>query len=170
MGERQVEGGTPRYVPWVERILRAMNVFEAGLGAVLILMILVLVMIQVVARFTPFGGWPWTGEIARFGLVWVAFGLVGYLVGRRQHVALDVLGHVLSPRARRVSDLASDVIVLLICAAFIRDGFELIDAQSGTRTSATGMSMSLVYVLPVAGFLLALARIALDLLPKGSRP
>lgn len=167
MSEAEVEPRASRYAQWVDRILRVMNVVEAALGAVLILMILVLVMIQVVARFTPFGGWPWTGEIARFGLVWVAFGLVGYLVGRRQHVALDVIGHVLSPRARKISDLASNVIVMLTCAAFIRDGFQLIDAQSGVRTSATGISMSLVYVLPVAGFLLAFARIALDLLPKG---
>jgi TRAP-type C4-dicarboxylate transport system permease small subunit len=169
VSEARVERGAPKYVPWVERILRAMNAVEAGLGAVLILMILVLVMIQVVARFTPFGGWPWTGEFARFGLVWVAFGLIGYLVGRRQHVALDVIGHVLSPRASRISLLVADVIVMLTCAVFVRDGLALIDAQSGTRTSATGISMSLVYVLPVAGFLLALLRIALDLLPKGRR-
>jgi TRAP-type C4-dicarboxylate transport system permease small subunit len=122
------------------------------------LAILVLVMIQVIVRISPLGGWAWTGELARFSLMWLTFILAGYLLGRDQHVSLDVIDHILSDRGRRVVVIFSHLVVAAICAALVYEGVDLIEAQSRIRSSAAEIPMSLVYAIPTVGFALTALR------------
>ena len=62
----------------------------------------VLVMLQVLARVTPLDNQVWTGELARYSLLWLSFGLAGYLLGRDEHIALDVIDHVLPTLGQRI--------------------------------------------------------------------
>lgn len=136
------------------KVLRGVELVEATAGVLLLLAILVLVMIQVTVRFTALGGWVWTGEFARFGLMWMAFVMSGYLLGRDQHITLDLVDHILPERGRRVVQIFAHVVVAAICAAFVYEGLGLIDAQSAIRSSAAGIPMSLVYAIPTIGFAL----------------
>ena len=68
MGERQISHERPtfhgsRHGP------AGIEIVEAR-GILLLTTILFMVLAQVIVRFTPFGGWVWTGELARFCLVW----------------------------------------------------------------------------------------------------
>lgn len=140
------------------RVLRIVELVEAALGALLVLTILTLVIIQVTVRFTALSGWPWTGELARFSLMWLTFILAGYLLGRDQHITLDIVDHLLSDRWRRVLHKSAYVIVALICMAFVREGIGLMDAQSIVKSSAAQIPMSYVYLVPTVGFALTAAR------------
>jgi TRAP-type C4-dicarboxylate transport system permease small subunit len=123
-----------------------------------LLAILVLVMIQVIVRFSPLGGWAWTGELARFSLMWLTFILSGYLLGRDQHISLDVIDHILSDRGRRAVVIFSHLVVAAICAALVYQGVDLVQAQSSIRSTAAEIPMSLVYAIPTVGFALTALR------------
>ena len=48
---------------------KAIGIVEQTIGVLLVVVILVLVLIQVAQRYVDtFGGWPWTGEVARLSL------------------------------------------------------------------------------------------------------
>lgn len=155
MVERQIlQQGPPRYRRRVAKVLRVVEIVEGTIGALLLLGILALVMVQVTVRFSALGGWAWTGELARFSLVWLTFVLAGYLLGRDQHISFDLIDFVLPERALRVVRVISYVIVAAICAAFVYDGVGLIDAQSFIKSSAAEIPMSFVYLIPTVGFAL----------------
>ena len=155
MVERQIlHEGAPKYGRRVAKVLRVVEIVEGTIGALLLLGILVLVMVQVTVRFSALGGWAWTGELARFSLVWLTFILAGYLLGRDQHISFDIIDYVLPERALRVVKIASYVIVAVICAAFVYEGVGLMDAQSFIRSSAAEIPMSFVYLIPTVGFAL----------------
>lgn len=153
--ERQIlDEGAPTPRGPLGKLLRAVELAEGAIGAILLLAILALVMVQITVRFSALGGWAWTGELARFSLVWLTFVLAGYLLGRDQHISFDIIDHVLSPRALRVVKIVAYVIVAAICAAYVYDGIGLIDAQSFIRSSAAEIPMSFVYLIPTVGFAL----------------
>jgi TRAP-type C4-dicarboxylate transport system permease small subunit len=155
MVERQIlDEGAPVHRGPLGRILRAVELVESVVGALLLLAILALVMVQITVRFSALGGWAWTGELARFSLVWLTFVMAGYLLGRDQHISFDIVDYMLPERALRVVKIASYVIVAAICAAFVYEGIGLIDAQSFIRSSAAEIPMSFVYLIPTVGFAL----------------
>ena len=157
--ERQiVEERPPKYGGRLGRVLRAIEIGEATAGGLLLLAILVLVMIQVIVRFSPLGGWAWTGELARFSLMWLTFILAGYLLGRDQHISLDVIDHILSDRGRRAVLIFSHLVVAAICVALVYEGVDLVQAQSRIRSTAAEIPMSLVYAIPTLGFALTALR------------
>ncbi|HEX6327894.1 MAG TPA: TRAP transporter small permease subunit [Jiangellaceae bacterium] len=155
MVERQIlDDGAPVYRGPLGKILRAVELVEGAVGALLLLAILALVMVQITVRFSALGGWAWTGELARFSLVWLTFVMAGYLLGRDQHISFDIIDYVLPERALSVVKIASYVIVAVICAAFVYEGVGLMDAQSFIRSSAAEIPMSFVYLIPTVGFAL----------------
>lgn len=155
MVERQIlDEGAPIHRGRLGKLMRAVEVLEGAVGALLLLAILVLVMVQITVRFSALGGWAWTGELARFSLMWLTFVMAGYLLGRDQHISFDIIDHIVPERALRVIKRASYVIVAAICAAFVYEGVGLIDAQSFIRSSAAEIPMSFVYLIPTVGFAL----------------
>ena len=155
MVERQIlDEGAPVYRGPLGKILRAVELVEGAVGALLLLAILALVMVQITVRFSALGGWAWTGELARFSLVWLTFVMAGYLLGRDQHISFDIIDHILPARPLRVVKTVSYVIVAAICAAFVYEGVGLMDAQSFIRSSAAEIPMSFVYLIPTVGFAL----------------
>ena len=142
----------------LERVLRGVELAEAATGVAVLAGIVVLVMVQVIVRFTSLSGWAWTGELARFGLVWLTFILAGLLLGRGEHISLDVIDHVLPERGRRIVFVASSIIVGLICLGFVREGIGLMEAQATIKSSAARIPMPLVYAVPTLGFALTALR------------
>lgn len=148
----------PAYRGRVRKVLRAVELVEGTVGALLLLAILVLVMAQVIVRFAPLDGWVWTGELARFSLVWLSFLMAGYLLGRDQHISLNFIDHLLPELGRRVVSMVANLVVAAVCAGFVYEGIGLVEARSGIRSSAAGIPMSLVYAIPTIGFALTAVR------------
>lgn len=159
MGERQISHERPATLSRrVGTVLRGIEIVEATVGILLLTTILFMVLAQVIVRFTPFGGWVWTGELARFCLVWLTFAVAGYLLGRKEHIAIDIIDQVLPRRGKRVVDIVSHLVVGVTCIAFFYQGIGLMEAQSGVRSSAAEIPMSLLYAVPTIGFALTALR------------
>ena len=166
-----VDTGERVYRPGVwGRVLRAVELVELVLGGLLLTVILVLVALQVVARVAGFNSPVWSGEIARFSLFWIAFGIAGYLMGREEHVTLGVIDHVL-PRLGKVFVHAfSLLVVAATCLVFAYEGYDLLTSTGVLRTPAAGIPVGWLYILPTAGMLLTAARALLLIFVPAARP
>jgi TRAP-type transport system small permease protein len=92
------DGSAPaprRRAPWVELVTRV----ELAIGAAALVLIFLLVLAQAAQRYLPVPGVPWTGELARFCLVWLTISVAGVLVTTDSHVALQVVDGLWLPKA-----------------------------------------------------------------------
>lgn len=144
MGEPAARGGggTRRAVVWV---------FET-LTWGLLAGIVVLVVLQVIARYLLRISLPWPEELARFLLIWLTF--AGAVVGtwHRAHFRVDVVTQRLPPAAARALGLVMDVLVCLALGVFVWQGLELARLTGFMRSTSMEISMTWVYgVLPAGG-------------------
>jgi TRAP-type C4-dicarboxylate transport system permease small subunit len=149
----------PAVVRWLERA-------ELGTGALMLTVIFVLMLVQATQRHLPVSGWVWTGELARFGLVWLTFSLAGYLVGRDEHITLKLVDHVAGPRFLRGVWVLANLVVAAVATGFVFEAAELVFGGSPQTTPAMNIPLSWTYVIPMVGLTLAALRaLANTLLP-----
>lgn len=158
---RQYGWNRPR---WLRRGLRGIELIELTVGALLLLGIVVMVMWQVLARVTPLEGKIWTGELARFSLVWLSFGLAGYLLGRDEHIALDVIDHTLPPLGQRLVRVFSLLVVGATAYMFAYEGWDLFTADSPIKSPSTGIPLGWIYFIPMVGMALTVLRAVVEIL------
>ena len=156
MATRGSPGGWQR-----SRAVRVVTGIEIGLAAVVTVLMLGLVLIQAVQRYLPIDGFTWTGELARFCLVWLAFVLTGVLVTTDGHIALEMVDSIKNERILRFIRVFAAATVAVIGAGFAAEAWDLISSQSRLRSPSLGLAMSWFYVLPFLGFVSTAIRAAL---------
>ena len=140
-------------------IMKTVGLIEQSIGLSLIIVILVLVLIQVVQRYVhAFGGWPWTGEVARLALVWCTFALTGYLMAQDRHITIKVIDLTLPERVLDFVKLGAHLVVLATCLGMGYATYRLIADDIGQRTPAAEIPLALVYVMPMLGYFLTALR------------
>src|SRR5690625_3841382 len=122
-------------------------------GTICLAVILVLVSIQVVQRATTGGSWAWSGEIAKFAMVWSTFILAGHLLRTDAHLRIDLIEQWLGPRGERVVTRITDVLVALTCAGLTWAGWGLLNAPFLGAAPASRIPLVVIYAVPVAGLL-----------------
>lgn len=135
------------------RLIRALTAVELGIAALATATIFFLVLLQAFQRYLPVDGWSWTGELARFSLVWLTFVAAGVLVTRDGHIALQIVDTLRHPLLVRTVHVIANVLLMLIALLFARECLELILGSSIIKSPAMRMPMSWHYVLPFIGFL-----------------
>ncbi|TFD60559.1 TRAP transporter small permease [Cryobacterium sp. Hh7] len=159
---------TPQEAVRQPRVLRSISAVEHTIGAILITVIALLVFAQALQRYLPVSGWVWSGELARYSMVGVTFIMCGYLMGQGQHITIQVIDRYVSGRAQRWIKRFANAVVLLICLAFIREGWALVTETSGQVSAALQMPMTYLYAFPLIGFVLAALRAVWALIVPGS--
>src|SRR5690625_691423 len=148
----------PRAVPRSRRLstilARVMDWVAQVLGAVCLAIILVLVSIQVAQRVTTDASWAWSGEIAKFAMVWSTFILSAHLLRTDGHLRIDIIEQWLSPRAERVVTRVTDALVALTCAGLTWAGWGLLTAPFLGAAPASQIPLVVIYAVPVLGLLL----------------
>lgn len=139
-------------------VLRWLEIVELIVGALMIAMIFALILTQATQRHLPVTGWVWTGELARFGLVWLAFSLAGYLVGRDEHITLKLVDFVIRGRMLRAVWILANLVVAAVAITFAFDAAELVFGGSPQTTPALNIPLSWTYVIPMVGLTLAALR------------
>ena len=148
---------------WLSTGLRGIELVELTFGALLVLAMMVLVMLQVLARVTPLDNQVWTGELARFSLLWLSFGLAGYLLGRDEHIALDVVDHVLPTLGQRIVKAFSLLVVAATAVMFGYEGLDLFTSGSPIKSPATGIPQAWIYFIPMVGMGLTVLRAVVEI-------
>lgn len=142
---------TPMAGQW-SRIGRVITGIEIGLAATATVLMFLLVLLQAAQRYLPFEGWPWTGELARFCLVWLAFVMTGVLVSTDGHIALEMVDLIKKPMVVRGIRVFACLMVAVIGGAFAAEAWDLIRTQGRLKSPALEMPMSWLYALPLLGF------------------
>ena len=137
---------------------RLVEAAELGAGALLVTVLLVMVVLQAAQRYLPVSGWAWTGELARYALVWLTFALAGYLTGRGEHISLEILDYLVRGRLRRFAYRLADTVVALTAALFVVDAWKLVTSSTGRESPVIGIPLPVLYLVAVVGFALTTVR------------
>jgi TRAP-type C4-dicarboxylate transport system permease small subunit len=131
-----------------------------ALGAVFVLLIFVLVLLQAGQRYLPIDGWAWTGELARFSLVWLTFVVAGVLVTRDAHVSIEMVDAIPSKTVVRIARVVSAVIVAAVGVGLTAACWDLVQTQGIITSPALRMPMSWFYAISLIGFVSTTVRAA----------
>ncbi len=142
----------------IARVVRFVTGVELALGVACLLLIFGLVLLQAAQRYLPIDGWPWTGELARFALVWLTFLVAGVLVTTDSHICIEMIDSVPSELVRRVVRVISCLIVAAIGVALCAEAWELAHSQGILKSPALGMPMSWLYAVSLIGFVSVVVR------------
>ncbi len=137
------------------------RIVDRGLEWVLIALMatmVVNVLWQVTTRFVLLDPSSFTEEIARYSLVWL--GLLGgaYAVGKRIHLAIDLVPALLKGRNRAILDLFIAACIFVFAAAvLVAGGVGLVwlTLGLGQTSAALQVPLGIVYLaLPLSGLLM----------------
>ncbi|MET0526272.1 MAG: TRAP transporter small permease subunit [Nocardioides sp.] len=131
---------------------RVITTIELALGVLAVTLIFFLVLLQAGQRYLPFDSWSWTGELARFSLVWLTFVVAGVLVTREAHVSIEMVDAIPYRMVGRVARVVSCVIVAAVGVGLTAAAWELTQTQGVITSPALRMPMSWFYAISMIGF------------------
>lgn len=140
------------------RALRIVTALELAIGIAALLLIFFLVLVQALQRYLPVDGWPWTGELARFCLVWLTFVVAGVLVSTDSHISIEMLDEVRNPLLRRVVRVVSCLVVAAVGVGLTAEAWELTQTQGLLKSPSMQMPMSWLYAISMIGFVSTVVR------------
>jgi len=135
------------------RVIRWVTTIEVAIATIAMATIFTLILMQAAQRYLPIDGWAWTGELARFSLVWMTFVVAGVLVTRDGHIALQVVDSLRWPMVVRVVHVLANLVLAATAMLFVRECWTLIEESGSLKSPALRMPMAWHYVLPLVGFL-----------------
>lgn len=145
-----------RILRWIERVLDTL-LQTAILG--LVTGLIVTVSWQVFSRYILNKPSTSTDELARFMLVWLVLLGAAYCVGKKSHLAIDLLSMGSSIKIRRWFNLYVDLMILgFTLFVMVYGGFRLLASIASSNGISPAMQMPLEYlfmILPVSGLLMA---------------
>ncbi|MBB4931587.1 TRAP-type C4-dicarboxylate transport system permease small subunit [Lipingzhangella halophila] len=142
-------------------VLRWVGGAEQVVGGLLVLLIFVLMLVQAGQRYLPVGGWLWTGELARFSLVWLTFALAGYLMGRDGHISLKLVDYAASGAVLRGVRIFANVVVAAVCVGYAAEAYELLRQPSIQTSPSLGIPVRWIFAVPFVGLSLTAIRAVL---------
>ncbi|WP_457191802.1 TRAP transporter small permease [Nocardioides sp. P5_E3] len=150
--------GDRRMPAWLRRVARVLTAVELTIGVAALVLIFGLVLVQAAQRYLPIDGWPWSGELARFCLVWLTFVLAGVLVTNDSHISIEMIDLVPGDLVRRVVRVVSCLVVALIGVVLCAEAWELVQTQDMLKSPAMRMPMSWLYGISMIGFVSVVVR------------
>jgi TRAP-type C4-dicarboxylate transport system permease small subunit len=140
-----------RHVGGLRRIVRAITVIELSIGGIALLTILALVFLQALQRYLPIEQIAWTGEIARFSLVWLTFVVAGVLVTERGHIALEIVDAIPNRSVVRGIQAFALLVVAATGVGLVVEASALVATQGIIRSPVLRLPMSWVYIPVLVG-------------------
>jgi TRAP-type transport system small permease protein len=137
---------------WLSRAFSVITAIELAIGAAALVLIFFLVLVQAGQRYLPIEGWSWTGELARFSLVWLTFVVAGVLVSSDSHIAIEMIDGVGSEHVRRWVRVFSCLVVAAVGLGLTVEAVSLIESQDVLKSPAMRMPMSWLYAISLIGF------------------
>lgn len=136
---------TPRWLEWAGRV-------EIFIGSLALVTLFVMVLVQAAQRYTSWTGLPFTGELARFCLVWLSFSVIGVLLTRDEHITLRLIDMVPHKLVLTGIHIFALVVIAAVAIGGFVEGVNLMDTMSRINSPSMQMPMSWLYAIPMAGF------------------
>lgn len=130
------------------------HVIEIVIGCALAVMILV-VFAQTFTRYVIFKSIPWSEELSRFLFVGLIALGINIGISKDLMVRIDIIDNKLSPRGLTIVETIRHILGALMNLFFAYSTIALIRIGSIQSSPALQIPMSAIYVLVMAGFILA---------------
>jgi TRAP-type C4-dicarboxylate transport system permease small subunit len=127
---------------------------------------------QVISRYIVGHPSPFTDELAGFLLIWV--GLLGatYITGQKEHLAIDLLHHKLSPGRKIIVDRIINILIALFAlAVLVVGGSNLVYITLHLKQSSSALQIPIGYVymvLPISGLFIIYYSVYDIVYPRGT--
>lgn len=141
----------PRRRPVGTYVALAIDRFGQVVGGLCLALLLALVATQVVQRVTSGSSWAWSGEVAKYAMVWSTFILAPHLLRIGGHLRVDIIEQWLTPRGERIMTRLTDIVIAATCAGLTWAGWGLLNAPFLGSAPASGIPLVVVYAVPVLG-------------------
>ena len=149
--------------------MKAFNTFEEYLSkvfklltAIALFVQMLIVFIGVIARYCFNNPQPWIDELSTYLLVVITY-LGGYVALRGNSLAnITFICDVLPPKVRKVAEILSDLMIMVLMLAMAWYGFQLCTSATvlNQRTPTLHIPIIVFYCLiPISGFLMELSMI-----------
>jgi C4-dicarboxylate transporter DctQ subunit len=128
-----------------------------GLEAVTVLLLavyFVLVVLQVFFRYVLNRSLFWSEELVRFALVWSVMLGSAVVAYRGEHIRIDVIDAVLSPRARRAVGRVAQVLTFAFCVILAGTGIQFTLRTLTQRSAVLEVPIWAVYAAVPVGAVL----------------
>lgn len=118
-----------------------------------------IVFLQFFTRYIMNDSLAWTEEIARYGLMWLAF-IGGAMVTRKKtHIAVELLGNLMKPGLLRTCLFALvDIVTLVFLTLLAYFSVTITERMDMQRMTVIDLPMSIVYGGVAVGCFMMLAR------------
>ena len=126
-----------------------------AVGAGLFALMLVVFLVQIVARFVFNRPLPWTDELAVVLYVWVILWAAAFMVPTREHVVFDLVYHAVGPRTRRAMQAVGALLIGVLAAWALPGSWDYVRFMAREGTPVLGLPFSWVY-LPFVALLVTL--------------
>lgn len=143
-----------KYLRWLDEH------FEEMLLMLLLLLINIVVMYSVIMRYVIGSALSWGEEITRYMFVWSTFLSISFCIKKGNHIRIDMVIRMLSPRLEWLAELLVDIIQLAFFGYMLRASLiATVDIKASMQSSpALLIPMWLIYGSSVIGFSLGILR------------
>ncbi|MGJ9460374.1 TRAP transporter small permease [Oceanobacillus sp. CF4.6] len=122
----------------------------------LLIMMVILSLWQILARYVFNISSPGTEEVTRYLLIWFGLMTAAYVFGAKKHIAILFFREKLGDKTVILFERMTDILIILITGILmVYGGIRVVLLTSAQTAAATGISMGIVYAaLPVCGILI----------------
>lgn len=136
--------------------------FEEAIIVALISAMSLLIGVQVFMRYAMSASLSWSEELSRYLFIWLTYLGVAFAVRRDAHIRVTMLVSIFPPRLQLATRILTHVIFAGFAAFVMYQGWFMVERtfRFGQTSASLGIPMGFVYLAPVTGFALTLARLA----------
>ncbi len=138
------------------KIFRWLQQAANAIGGGLFLMLFMVFIVQIVARFGFDKPMPWTDEAAVILYVWVILWAAAVIVPEREHVVFDLLWNSVGRRARQFMRIAGNLLIGGLALVGLPASWDYVHFMAREDSPVLGVPIMWIY-LPFVLLLAALA-------------
>ena len=134
--------------------------FEEIQGIVLTILMVIIMGVQVNARYVFNNSLSWSEEFARYIFIWLAFISIGYCVNRNSSIKVMIVIQLLPQKLQTAFAYLEDIIVIAFYLFMTKAAWDylMVSVTSGQVSPAMHIPMWIIQSAPLVGFVLVVIR------------
>jgi TRAP-type C4-dicarboxylate transport system permease small subunit len=112
-----------------KKVIKTLDKIEDNILVAMFVAMVGIIFFQVIMRYVFNNSLSWSEELGKFLFVWLSW--LGISIGhrRREHIKITLFVDRLSPKAKRLSEIVSELILIVICGVTMVHSFTMIGIQ-----------------------------------------
>lgn len=131
---------------------------EDWLGSLVLFLLLVLMGVNVFARYVLNTGIGWSEEISRYLLIWLVYFGIASGIRHHSHVRIDLIDRLVGPRTRAILGVVNAILLFAFLVTLAWIYIDLIGKFARLRSPASQLSMAYAYAAVLVGALIGIFR------------